>query len=50
MVPVDTSECERVFSLMNDTNTAERSNLGQFQLNIEYLSNLLMAYGVALHR
>ena len=25
LVPADTSECERVFSLMNDLKTAERS-------------------------
>ena len=29
LVPTDTSECERVFSLMNDLKTAERSLLKQ---------------------
>ena len=32
MVPVDTSECERVFSLMNDLKTSERNALGQANL------------------
>ena len=27
LIPMDTSECERLFSLMNDLKTAERSNL-----------------------
>ena len=29
IVPTDTSECERVFSLMNDLKTAERNLLGK---------------------
>ena len=29
---VDTSECERIFSLMNDLKTSERSLLGQENL------------------
>lgn len=29
LVPTDTSECERVFSLMNDLKTSERNRLGQ---------------------
>ena len=32
LVPTDTSECERVFSLMNDLKTAERSSLAQSTL------------------
>ena len=28
-IPSDTSECERIFSLMNDLKTAERSRLGE---------------------
>ena len=33
LIPVDTSECERVFSLMNDLKTAERGSLGQVTMN-----------------
>ena len=33
LVPADTSECERVFSLMNDLKTAERSSLGNVNLS-----------------
>ena len=29
ILPADTSECERVFSLMNDIKTSERSSMGQ---------------------
>ena len=29
LIPADTSECERVFSLMNDLMTAGRASLGQ---------------------
>ena len=36
IIPADTSECERIFSLMNDLKTAERSSLGQ-----ENLRNLM---------
>ena len=32
LVPTDTSECERVFSLMNDLKTAERNSLKQATL------------------
>ena len=32
LVPCDTSECERVFSLMNDLKTAERSRINQDNL------------------
>ena len=32
LIPVDTSECERVFSLMNDLKTSERNSLGQDNL------------------
>ena len=32
LLPTDTSECERVFSLMNDLKTAERSTLKQATL------------------
>merc|ERR1712185_634718 len=32
LVPTDTSECERVFSLMNDLKTAERNSLKQANL------------------
>ena len=37
LVPTDTSECERIFSLMNDLKTAERNKLGQVNLK-----NLMM--------
>ena len=36
LIPTDTSECERIFSLMNDLKTAERSSLG------EKLNSLMM--------
>ena len=36
LIPTDTSECERLFSLMNDLKTAERSSLG------EKLNSLMM--------
>ena len=29
LIPADTSECERIFSLMNDIKTSERERLGQ---------------------
>ena len=32
LIPSDTSECERIFSLMNDIKTAERSSIGQRNL------------------
>ena len=32
LVPADTSECERIFSLMNDIKTAERARMGQTNL------------------
>ena len=32
LIPADTSECERVFSLMNDIKTSERSNMNQANL------------------
>ena len=32
LIPADTSECERVFSLMNDLKTSERNMLGQASL------------------
>ena len=32
LIPVDTSECERIFSLMNDIKTAERSLMGSATL------------------
>ena len=32
LVPADTSECERIFSLMNDIKTAERSRMSQKNL------------------
>ena len=33
LVPADTSECERVFSLMNDLKTAERRKLSSLSLS-----------------
>ena len=32
LIPLDTSEAERIFSLMNDIKTSERSRLGQRNL------------------
>ena len=32
LLPVDTSECERIFSLMNNIKTADRSKLSQNNL------------------
>ena len=42
VVPADTSECERIFSLMNNIKTAERSSLGDANL-----SNLMVWYSLA---
>ena len=42
IIPVDTSECERIFSLMNDLKTAERSSLNQ-----ENLKNLMLWHRAA---
>ena len=36
LIPADTSECERIFSLMNDIKTAERS-----RMNTETLKHLM---------
>ena len=33
-IPVDTSECERIFSLMNNLKTAQRSRLGNNLKNL----------------
>ena len=32
LIPMDTSECERIFSLLNDMKTSERNSLGQVNL------------------
>ena len=37
LIPADTSECERIFSLMNDIKTSERSSMGQ-----QNLKNLML--------
>ena len=37
LIPLDTYECERLFSLMNDLKTAERS-----RLDTETLKNLMI--------
>ena len=37
LIPADTSECERIFSLMNDLKTAERNLMGQ-----QNLKNLML--------
>ena len=42
LVPVDTSECERVFSLMNDLKTSQRERMGQ-----ENLKNQMLWHTVA---
>ena len=38
LIPTDTSECERIFSLMNNLKTAQRNRLGS------NLNNLMMWY------
>ena len=42
LVPCDTSECKRVFSLMNDIKTAERNLLGQ-----RNLKNIMLWHALA---
>jgi hypothetical protein len=42
LIPADTSECERIFSLMNDTKTSERSKMGQ-----QNLKNLMLWHRLA---
>ena len=42
LVPADTSECERIFSLMNDIKTAERSRMSQ-----KNLKNLMLWHALA---
>ena len=37
IVPADTSECERIFSLMNNIKTADRATMGQ-----KNLTNLML--------
>ena len=44
LIPADTSECERVFSLMNDLKTSGLSCLGQANLK-----NMLMIWQLAVH-
>jgi hypothetical protein len=43
LIPVDTSECERIFSLMNDIKTPERSSMGQ-----QNLKNLMLWHALAV--
>ena len=42
IVPADTSECERIFSLMNNIKTAERASMGQ-----QNLRNLMLWHEMA---
>ena len=42
LVPADTSECERIFSLMNDIKTDERARMGQ-----KNLKNLMLWHRLA---
>ena len=42
LVPADTSECERIFSLMNNIKTADRSAMGQ-----QNLRNLMLWHEMA---
>ena len=42
LIPADTSECERIFSLMNDIKTSERSTMGQ-----RNLKNLMLWHRIA---
>ena len=39
LIPTDTSECERIFSIMNDIKSAERNSLGT-----EVLKDLMIWY------
>ena len=43
IIPADTKECERIFSLMNDLKSAERNSLSQ-----EYLRALMIWFGTSL--
>ena len=43
LIPIDTSECERLFSIINDIKDANRSRLGS-----EVLKNLITWYYYAL--
>ena len=45
LIPCDTSECERVFSLMNDLKTSERTSMGQTTLK-----HLMVWYSLAKER
>ena len=42
LVPADTSECERIFSLMNELKTADRSRMSQ-----QNLRNIMLWYSMA---
>ena len=42
LIPCDISECERVFSLMNDLKTAERNRLGQ-----NNIKNMMIWHSIA---
>ena len=41
-MPADTSECERIFSLMNNIKTADRASMGQ-----QNLKNLMLWHEMA---
>jgi hypothetical protein len=41
LIPADTSECERIFSLMNDLKTSERASMGQ-----QILKNLMLWHDI----
>ena len=43
LIPLDTSECERIFSLMNNVKTADRSRLSQANLRNLMLWQTTMA-------
>ena len=45
LIPCDTFECERVFSLMNDLKTSERTSMGQTTLK-----HLMVWYSLAKER
>ena len=42
VIPADTSQCERIFSLMNNIKTSERSSMKQ-----QMLSNLMLWHFIA---
>ena len=44
LIPVDTSECERLFSMMNDIKNAQRGNLGAEVMRDEGFDHLVLLW------